>query len=184
MAEHVCPPWVGYLLASPLRKLIHNPKKILGPYIKEGMTVLEVGPAMGFFSIPAAKMAGKNGKVICVDVQKKMLEKLKKRAVKAGVEDIIETRLCKTESLGLEDLEEKIDFAMAIAVIHETPNPALFVKEVCATLKSGALLFVQEPSGHVSDELFKKTIENIKKCGLKIVSEPKSKSKKIATFQK
>ena len=27
MAEHVCPVWVGYLLASPLRKLIQNPRK-------------------------------------------------------------------------------------------------------------------------------------------------------------
>ena len=43
MAKHVCPVWVGYLLASPLRKLFHNPKKILGPYVEEGMKVLDIG---------------------------------------------------------------------------------------------------------------------------------------------
>jgi len=58
MAERICPVWVGYLLASPVRKLFENPKKILGEYIKEGMTVLDLGSAMGFFSIPAARLVG------------------------------------------------------------------------------------------------------------------------------
>ena len=65
--EHVCPVWVGYLLASPVRKLIQNPKKLLSPYVEEGMTVLDAGCAMGFFSLPMARMVGPNGKVICGD---------------------------------------------------------------------------------------------------------------------
>ena len=93
MSERVCPVWVGYLLASPLRKFAHNPDKILSPYVKEGMTVLDIGSAMGFFSIPMAQMVGPEGKVICVDMQEKMLERLQKRAHKAGVADRIETRL-------------------------------------------------------------------------------------------
>jgi 2-polyprenyl-3-methyl-5-hydroxy-6-metoxy-1,4-benzoquinol methylase len=76
MAKHVCPVWVGYLLSSPIRKLFQDPDKILGPYIKEGMTVLDFGCAMGFFSLPAARMVGSNGKVICIDIQKGMIEKL------------------------------------------------------------------------------------------------------------
>ncbi|MBU1207873.1 MAG: hypothetical protein KKH04_13245 [Proteobacteria bacterium] len=52
MAEHVCPVWVGYLLASPLRKLFQNPKKILEPYVQKDMKVLDVGPGMGFFTLP------------------------------------------------------------------------------------------------------------------------------------
>lgn len=32
MADYICPPWVGRLLLSPLRKLVENPKKILGPF--------------------------------------------------------------------------------------------------------------------------------------------------------
>ena len=73
MAERVCPLWVGYLLASPIRKLLQNPKKILSPYIEEDMKVLDIGCAMGFFSIPLARLIGSNGKVICVDMQKKMI---------------------------------------------------------------------------------------------------------------
>ena len=70
MAKRVCPVWIGYLLASPIRKLFQNPKKILYHYVKEGMMVLDIGCAMGFFSLPLSEMVGSKGKVICVDVQK------------------------------------------------------------------------------------------------------------------
>ena len=39
------------------------------------MTVLEVGPGMGFFTLDIASKVGKSGKVIAVDVQSKMLDK-------------------------------------------------------------------------------------------------------------
>jgi 2-polyprenyl-3-methyl-5-hydroxy-6-metoxy-1,4-benzoquinol methylase len=58
MAEHVCPFWVGYLLLSPVRKLITNPDRILRPYVKPGMRVLDAGTAMGFFSLPLARAVG------------------------------------------------------------------------------------------------------------------------------
>lgn len=48
MAEHRCPAWAGYFLASRLRILLQNPYKILAPYVKPGMTVLDFGSAMGF----------------------------------------------------------------------------------------------------------------------------------------
>jgi 2-polyprenyl-3-methyl-5-hydroxy-6-metoxy-1,4-benzoquinol methylase len=54
MAEHVCPYWAGYFLANRLRKLLQNPYKILAPYVRPNMTVLDVGSAMGFFSLPLA----------------------------------------------------------------------------------------------------------------------------------
>src|SRR5437868_8621484 len=111
MSERVCPVWVGYLLASPLRKFAPNPDKILSPYVKEGMTVLDIGSAMGFFSIPMAQMVGPEGKVICVDMQEKMLERLQKRAHKAGVADRIETRLCGQDTLRLQDVKGTADLA-------------------------------------------------------------------------
>lgn len=71
MKKHICPWYVGYLLANPLRRLFQNPKNILRPFIKEGMTILEVGPGMGFFSLPLAKFVGETGRVVCVDLQEK-----------------------------------------------------------------------------------------------------------------
>jgi ubiquinone/menaquinone biosynthesis C-methylase UbiE len=58
---------------------LQNPRKILGPYIKEGMTVLDVGCGPGFFSIELAQMVGKSGRVIASDLQEGMLRKLREK---------------------------------------------------------------------------------------------------------
>ena len=43
MAYRVCPWGIGYLLASPVRCWLgQDPIKILSPYVREGMTVLEL----------------------------------------------------------------------------------------------------------------------------------------------
>jgi ubiquinone/menaquinone biosynthesis C-methylase UbiE len=73
MAKRVCSWWVEYLLVTPLRRLVHNPERLLAPFVTAGMTVLEVGPAMGFFTLPFACLVGPTGQVICVDVQDGML---------------------------------------------------------------------------------------------------------------
>ena len=66
MAKSTCPWWLGYLLITPFRRLFQNPAKIISPYIHAGMTVLEVGPGMGFFTLDIAAKVGKSGKVIAV----------------------------------------------------------------------------------------------------------------------
>ena len=86
---HICPWWGGYFIDNPLRRLLHNPEKIVGPYVQPGMTVMDVGCGMGFFSIAMAKMVGDSGRVIAVDLQQKMLDVLRQRATKAGVADRI-----------------------------------------------------------------------------------------------
>ena len=76
MACKVCPWWLGYLLISPLRKLLQNPEKIIAPLVHEGMTVVEIGPGMGFFTLELAKKVAASGRVIAIDIQPKMLEQL------------------------------------------------------------------------------------------------------------
>ena len=104
MKNHVCPVWVGYLLLNPLRKFLENPERMFGPYVREGMTVLEPGCGSGFFTLPLARMAGAEGRVIAVDVQEKMLDIVRRRAAKAGLSDRIDLRLTNGHGMGLEDL--------------------------------------------------------------------------------
>ncbi len=172
MAERVCPVWVGYLLANPLRKLFQNPDKILNRYIKKGMKVLDIGCAMGFFSLPLAKMVGSGGKVVCVDLQEKMIKSLKKRAKKANLSNIIETRVCSSNSLGINDLKE-IDFVLAFAVVHEVPDVHGFFSEVYKTLKpdTGRFLII-EPKGHVTKKDFETTIFIAEQNSFKMVDNP------------
>ncbi len=94
MEKRICPWYLGYVLASPLRRLFQKPEKILGPYVKPGMKILEVGPGMGFFSLPMARLVGGTGRIVCIDLQEKMLHHLRRRAVKANLQSRIETRLC------------------------------------------------------------------------------------------
>ena len=116
MADHVCPVWIGYVLASPVRKLFQAPGKLLGPHVAEGMTVVDIGCAMGFFSIPLARMVGQTGRVVCVDVEARMLAVLRRRAAKAGVEHRVEAHLCGPTSLGIDLPQASIDFALAFAM--------------------------------------------------------------------
>ena len=172
MAESVCPFWVGYLLSSPLRRLLQDPEKILGPYVKPGMTALDVGCAMGFFSLSLARMVGEKGKVVCLDLQEKMLRSLRKRATKAGVADRINTRLGGKDSLGLQEFEGKIDFALAFAVIHEVPDAGGFFGEISKTMKTGSMCLVAEPRWHVSAEEFEATLSIAEEKGFQVGDRP------------
>ncbi len=184
MAERVCPVWVGYLLASPLRRLLQNPDKILNPHVKEGMKVLDIGCAMGFFSLPLAQMVGSNGKVICVDVQEKMIKSLEKRAQKAGLSNRIETRICHHNSLDLDDLKEKIDFALASAVVHEAPDASNLFSEVYETIKPYGRFLVLEPKGHVSEKDFKTTVSLAEQNGFKVIEGPHRYRSRVVLLQK
>lgn len=174
MAEHVCPVWVGYLLSSPIRKLFQNPKKILSPYVKEGMKVLDIGCAMGFFSLPLAQIVGPNGKVICVDLQEKMIKSLQKRAQRTGLSDRIETRLCHYNSLGLDNLSEEIDFALAFAVVHEVPDASSFFSEIYKTIKPTGKFLVAEPKGRVSEKDFEISVSVAEQNGFKVIDSPQT----------
>ena len=185
MAEHVCPWWLGHLLASPVRRwLSEDPKTLLAPYVREGMTVLEPGPGMGYFTLPVARMVGQAGRVVAVDVQPKMLEGLRRRARKAGLLDQIETRLAQTDSLGLDDWKKEADFVLAFAVVHEMPSVVSFFKETAAALKPGGLLLLAEPAGHVNMESFEKELQDARAAGLAEVSRPAIRRSHAAVLKK
>jgi 2-polyprenyl-3-methyl-5-hydroxy-6-metoxy-1,4-benzoquinol methylase len=155
--HHVCPWWVGYLITSPLRKLGENPDKILTPLVTPGMTAVDIGCGMGFFGLPLARLVGNSGRVVCVDVQQKMLASLDRRAKRKGLGDIIETRLASQEDLGLGDLAGQADLVLAVHVLHETAYPQRFLTTCHELLRPGGRLLIIEPNGHVSDEDFEES---------------------------
>jgi ubiquinone/menaquinone biosynthesis C-methylase UbiE len=182
--EHICPYWMGYLLASPIRKLAQNPYKFISPYVKPGMTLIDAGCAFGFLSFPMAKISGDSGKVICIDVQQKMLDKLMKRAKRKKIEQRIIPHLSSRNSLRIEAYENKVDFALAFAVVHETSFPVKFIEELAITLKPGGKLLIAEPSGHVSEELFQESLDAGISAGLKTIGHPEIKASRVVLFQK
>jgi ubiquinone/menaquinone biosynthesis C-methylase UbiE len=168
---HVCPVWVGYFLASPLRKLQQDPYRILNPYVQPGMQVLEIGPAMGFFSIPLARMTGSKGKVYSVDIQEKMLLRLEERAKKAGVTGIIEPCLASNGSLQIEFLEGGIDFCLLAYVVHEVPDRPTFFIEIADAMKPGTLALLIEPKSHVRETEWNMSLTIARECGFNLARE-------------
>lgn len=167
MSAHVCPWWLGWLLASPLRKLRQDPARILAPHLREGMTVLEPGPGMGFFTLEAARRVGPTGRVVAVDLQPRMLAGLRRRAERAGLAGRIEARLAAKDSLGLADLAGAVDFVLAFAVVHELPDATRFFAEVRPTLRPDGRILVAEPAGHVKAGAFEASLAAAERAGLR-----------------
>jgi ubiquinone/menaquinone biosynthesis C-methylase UbiE len=92
------------------------------------MTVLEPGPGMGFFTLDPARKVGASGKVIAVDVQTRMIERLKRRAAKANLAERIDARVARPDSMQLNELSSSADFVLAFAAVHEMPGAATFFR--------------------------------------------------------
>jgi len=172
MGHRVCPWWLGYVLASPLRRLLQDPVAVIQPYVREGMTVLEPGPGMGFFTVELARQVGATGRVVAVDVQPRMISGLKRRLAKAGLLERTDARVTPADSMGLQDLQGKVDFALAMAVVHEMPSSSRFFAEVAQALKPGATLLLAEPSGHVKTDAFEAELQDAAGAGLEVVGRP------------
>ena len=124
---HVCPWWGGYFIDNPIRRLFHNPEKIVGPYVGPGMTVMDVGCGMGFCSIAMAKIVGDSGLVIAVDLQQEMLDVLWQRATVAGVANRIRLHKCEQDRFGV---DAQADFALAFMMVHEVPDQRRLLGEI------------------------------------------------------
>jgi cyclopropane fatty-acyl-phospholipid synthase-like methyltransferase len=155
-----------------LRRLLQDPVAIIKPYVREGMTVLEPGPGMGFFTREMARQVGARGRVVAVDVQPRMISGLKRRLAKAGLLERTDARLASSDSLGLQDLQGKVDFALAMAVVHEMPSSSRFFTEVAQAMKPGATLLLVEPSGHVKKAAFEAELQDAAAAGLEVINRP------------
>lgn len=176
---HVCPHQIGFILDNPFRRLIQNPKKIVGEYIRKGNMVIDMGCGPGYFTIDMAKMVGENGMVTAVDLQEHMLLKVKRKAVKHGVLDRMEFHQCESNIIGL---NRKVDFILAYYMIHETPNPKRILAELKDMLKTSGKLLIVEPKMHVSKNLFDTMLSEAEDVDLSVMDLPKGKGGRSVLF--
>jgi len=170
-AKHrVCPVERAGHLDSGFRKWFQNPRKILHPYIREGMTVLDFGCGPGFFSIDIAQMVGKTGRVIASDLQEGMLQRIKDKINGTELENRFHLHRCQETRIGWSG---KIDFALAFYVIHEVPNQEDFFRELASMLKPNGQILVVEPPIHVSGSAFKEMVRKASTAGFKPEAGPK-----------
>jgi ubiquinone/menaquinone biosynthesis C-methylase UbiE len=152
-----------------LRKLFQNPEKILKPYIKIDMNVLDVGCGPGFFTIEISKLLNGSGKVIAADLQEGMLLKIKDKKEKLKLNNI---QVHKTKKNTL-NLDEKVDFILVFYMLHEVPNQKIFLEELKELLNKNGKILISEPKGHVNEKNFEKSEQIMTESGFKIIERPK-----------
>jgi ubiquinone/menaquinone biosynthesis C-methylase UbiE len=166
---YVCPAEFAGSLDNSFRRWLHNPQKILKPYIKQGMSVLDLGCGPGVFTIEIAKLVGESGKVVAADLQDGMLEIVAGKIKGSALEQRVTLHKCRENSIGL---AEKMDFILAFWMVHEVPDHDRLFEELKSILKPGGTLYIIEPKFHVSRQAFQKMSDGIVSTGLKIGGMP------------
>lgn len=134
------PQWAANLIDNPLRRRLQPPyETALRHGIEPGMTVLDVGPGNGTYTLGAARRVGTEGRVVAVDIEPRMIERVRDRAKAEGVGNI-EARVANVYDLPFDD--GIFDAIYMIAVIGEIPEPDRAMCEFCRVLApDGTLAF-------------------------------------------
>lgn len=130
--------------------------------IKENDIVLDFGCGEGHYTIPTAKVVGKNGRVYALDKDRQALERLKQIAGEEKLENI---EIIQAETkIPLED--DFLDVVLCYDVIHYEKNREKIYKEVYRALKKDGLFSIY-PKHYKDDfplmELSSLTLEDIVK---------------------
>jgi ubiquinone/menaquinone biosynthesis C-methylase UbiE len=179
--NRVCPVERAGSLDNRIRRWLQNPQKILGPYIDEGMTVLDVGCGPGFFSIEMAQMVGNSGRVIASDLQEGMLEKLRDKIKGTVFDRRIIVHKSEENKIGV---SEEVDFVLLFYIVHEVPNQEALFNEIKTILKPNGQILIVEPPFHVSKSDFEETIGKAQSSGFEIIERPKVFLSKTALLKK
>lgn len=165
----ICPHWLCFTFDNVFRKRFHKPDIIVGKYISEGDTVLDLGPGKGYFTSSMARLVGAKGKVLAYDVQIEMLNSVRERVANDGVTDRVELHHCRTDHLGL---DREFQFGLAFWMYHEVVDKALFMEELWRYISGKGRILVVEPKIHVSQRVFQASLKIATSRGFFIEEEP------------
>lgn len=167
--HHVCPRWLCFTFDNWVRRRLQNPDQIMKTYVRADDTVLDIGPGIGFFTIPMARLVGDGGQVIAVDIQEAMLTAISKRALVAGVAHRIKTQLASPVSL---NVTVPADFILAFWMAHEVPDQEKLFTQLYAALKHEGKFLLAEPRLHVSKAQFDMAVSLAQNVGFQLLDRP------------
>ena len=128
------PPQDLGLLEGPDRDKWQKPDQIMDALnIADGSTVADIGAGAGWFTIRLARRVGPRGKVYAQDVQREMLEAIRRRVAKEGLENV-ETRLGKGSDPNLP--ASALDAVLVVDVYPEVEDRVTLLRNLSASLEA------------------------------------------------
>lgn len=136
------PEFLAGVIDNPVRRRIQPPDEMAERHgIKPGFRVLEVGSGNGTYTMGIARKVGPKGKVTAIDIEPRMIDRVKQRALKEGVANV-EAKVADVFNLPFED--GTFDAVSMIAVIGEIPTPERALRELRRVLKPDGILATSE----------------------------------------
>ena len=113
--------------------------------IRKGQTVLDCGCGYGTYTIPAAKIAGEQGRVYALDKDKEALDELMQKAESARLRNI--ERMETLGELEIEIADETLDVVLLFDVFHpyyfpQADDRRRFLGEIYRIMKPTAFVSV------------------------------------------
>jgi FkbM family methyltransferase len=133
---------LAWLLENPVARA--HARRLIGLLdIRPGMRVLDVGCGPGRLALPVARLVGESGEVVGLDVQRRMLQRLERRAAARRLTNIRTVHA----AAGRGALEsDYYDLALLASVLGEIPadERQAAVDEIAEALRSGGVLAIAE----------------------------------------
>lgn len=137
-----CPASLAWLVENPYVNIIAGPELLFRRMrLAEGMKTLDVGSGPGRLSIPASHIVGQSGEVVALDIQEKMLDKLR---VKIHSQNITNIRLINAGAGDGKIPPDYFDRALLVTVLGEIKDKDKALKEIYGALKSNGILSITE----------------------------------------
>ncbi len=123
--------------------MIDDPKRVVKDFmVREGSVVADLGVGYGHYAYALAEVVGEHGKVFAIDVQKSMLERLKKEVESKGIKNI-EIIWGDIEVVGGTKLrEDGVDSIIVTNVLWQLDSKAGLVHECARILKLGGRILL------------------------------------------
>lgn len=159
-----CPASLSFFVTNSIRR--YYTQSVLDRVgIQPGEKVLELGPGPGLFTIDASKRLGASGKLIAVDIQPEMINKIEK-LIKENQVTNVETKVASAHELPIED--NSIDRTFLVTVLPEIPDREKALKELFRVLKPGGIFSDTEEFLDPDYPLAKNVISQAEKVGFKL----------------
>ena len=122
------------LLEPPDREAWQKPDQVMDAlHVADGTIVADLGAGGGWFTVRLAQRVGPNGRVYAVDVQRLMIEAIKRRVQREGYTNV-EAVLGSPTDPSLPG-NARTDAVLIVDAFHEMQDPVLLLRNVARTLK-------------------------------------------------